>query len=688
MSYRLGIDIGGTFTDFCLMDASLGATRVLKVPSTPSHPSSAVINGIESLARDAGIAVSEIDYFVHGTTIGVNTILERKGALTGLLVTRGFKDILTLGRARLPDIFDLLVEKPAPLIARRYVREVGERMMADGSILIELDVEEVGRAADELVALGVEALTITFLHSYRNATHEQRAKAEITRRHPGLYVCTSSEIWPQIREHERTLASAVNAYVGRKMGAYFGALEEEVARVGLPATLLSTKSNGGVMTARSARSKPVETLSSGPASGAIGADYIGRISGFTRLIPLDMGGTSTEVAIIDGTIRYTSSCQIGELDVVMPAVDLSSIGAGGGSIAWTDSAGVLKVGPESSGSDPGPACYGRGGNRPTITDAYLTMGILDPDRFLGGKLKLDREAAEKAIASLCGALNLPQKEAAEAVLRVATSNMYSKLVPLMARKGIDVTEFALLCYGGAGPTHGFLLAREVGIRTVLVPPSPGTLCALGSLVADVKSDFIATLHRPISSTHPDTVLTEMSLIYGELQARAENWLQQERINAISSKVVRSADMRYAGQSFEVMVEIPQIPLSGTSGANALRSAFETTYRAINGHTDAGAELEIINLRVTIIGETPKPVMSPIREKELTGANSIAKPSKTRTIFIDDQTVEAAVYDRDKLSWGNVFNGPAIVEQYDTTTFVPPGFRCRTDAFGMVIGEAQ
>jgi N-methylhydantoinase A len=686
MSYRLGIDIGGTFTDFCVLDETSGKTMIAKMPSTPSHPSRAVIAGLDHLSKRHNVAQAEIDYFVHGTTIGVNTLLERKGARTGLLVTNGFRDIMTLGRSRLPDIFDLLVEKPAPLIGPRYVREIHERIMHDGEVLQPLDSGEVVRATAELVELGIEALTITFLHSYRNPAHENAAKAAIQASFPDLYVSTSSEIWPQIREYERTLASAVNAYVGRKMGNYFTALQEEVLAGGLTATLLSTKSNGGVMTARSARTMPVETLSSGPASGAIGAHFIGRVSGFERLIPLDMGGTSTEVAIIDGPIRYTNSCQIGDFDVVMPAVDLSSIGAGGGSIAWTDSAGVLKVGPESSGSEPGPACYGRGGVRPTITDAYVAMGVLDPDRFLGGDLKLDREAAIRAVETLCADLELSVTAAAEAILRVATSNMYSKLVPLMARKGVDVTDFALLCYGGAGPTHGFLLAREVGIRKVLVPPSPGTLCALGALVADVKSDFILTLHRSLEPEH--VTIAAMRTAYATLDQRALAWIRDEKINVVDSSVVHSADMRYSGQSFEVTVDLTSVDLAAPDALLKLRGTFDATYRSLYGHDDPNATLEIINLRATAVGATPKPDMPRLAAKPLAGAAVVPAADRQRQIFIDDRTMIASVYDRGRLTWGHAFDGPAIIEQYDSTTFVPPGFRCTVDAFGTIVGELQ
>lgn len=686
MSYRLGIDIGGTFTDFCLMEEATGRTLAVKVPSTPSHPSEAVLRGIAQLSERHGISPSAINYFVHGTTIGVNTLLERKGARTGLLITKGFRDILSLGRSRLPDIFDLLVEKPAPLVPRKLVREIHERVTFAGEVVTAIDEAQVLEAAQELIAQGVDALAICFLHSYRHPSHELAAKAAIEKAFPQIFVCTSAEIWPQIREYERTLISCINSYIGRKMKSYFGALQSEVARAGVPATLLSTKSNGGVMTAKSAEALPVETLSSGPASGAIGARYVSRLSGFTRLIPMDMGGTSTEVAVIDEEIRYSNVCHIGDFDIALPAVDLSSIGAGGGSIAWTDPAGVLKVGPQSSGSEPGPACYGRGGVNATITDAYVTMGIVDPDRFLGGEMKLHPDKARAAIASIAGNLDMQVEEAAEAILRVATSNMFSELVPLMAKKGVDVSEFALLCYGGAGATHGFLLAREVGIRTVLVPYSPGTLCALGALVADVKSDFIRTAQVQLDPDDASSALKQLSAIYEDLKHQALNWLRSERIQVSGQHLLRSADIRYHGQSFDVAVDLTHIDLSAPTAGRELVRAFEAAYMAIYGHVDANAKLEVVNLRTTAVGPTQKPSIQTVREKALEGEHSLAPVRCRRRIFLDGQYREAAVIDRSELTWGHVFSGPAIIEQYDTTTFVPGEFECHVDGFGMIIGQ--
>jgi N-methylhydantoinase A len=687
-NYRLGIDIGGTFTDFCLMNEATGALMSVKVPSTPSHPTKGVVEGIRVFADRYRVAPEAIRYFAHGTTIAVNTVIERKGARTGLIITRGFKDILNLGRSRLPDIFDYSTEKPEPLVARRHVREVNERMLKTGVPYKPLPEAELIQAVKELVEDGVEALTVSFLHSYRNAAHEVQAKQLIQRHFPDLYVSVSSEIWPQIREYERTLVTTINAFVGRKMATYFGSLEKEVAAAGVKARLLSTKSNGGIMTAASARLVPVETLTSGPASGVIGARYVGNQAGFTKLIGIDMGGTSTEVAVIDGDIRYSTESHVGDFDIIMPAVDVSSIGAGGGSIAWTDASGVLKVGPKSAGADPGPACYGRGGTLPTITDAYVVMGIVDPAKFLGGELKLDAGKAAGAIDSIAKVLGLDRVKTAEAIVQVATSNMYSELVPLMARKGVDVSEFALLVYGGAGATHGFMLAREVGIQKVFVPMSPGTLCALGSMVADVKSDFIATVHQALDPAAGAEQLGDIRGAFARLQERASAWIRSEGIHVEEERIAKGADVRFLGQSFEIPVELSHVELARPDAARQIAEAFYKGYSAIYGQADTAAPIEIINVRVTAIGITAKPPMAPISKSELQGAERKAKPASRRKIYFEGKTLDTAVYDRKALGWGHEFDGPAIIDQYDTTVFIPEGFKATVDRLGNIIGELE
>ena len=686
--YRLGIDIGGTFTDFCLMNEADGTVKIGKVPSTPADPTTSVIAGIERLSSEHGLAPEDISYFVHGTTIGVNTIIERRGATTGLLVTKGFPDLLNIGRSRLPDIYDLLVEKPEPLVQRRHIREIDERILANGRVYRQLSDDEVRQAVASLVNDGVEAITVSFLHAYRNADHERRARRIIEKAWPELYVSVASEIWPQIREYERTLVGVINAFIGRKMKQYFVSLEEEVRRTGIGAALLSTKSNGGIMTARRARELPVETLSSGPASGVIGAHFLAQTAGSERVIALDMGGTSTEVAVIDETVHYSTENKVGDFEIVMPAIDVSSIGAGGGSIAWTDQAGVLKVGPRSAGADPGPACYGRGGEDATITDAYLVLGILDPARFLGGDLTLRPDLAEAAIDRLAVDLGYNRVATAEAIIRVATSNMYSELVPLMARKGVDVSEYALLTYGGAGPVHGPILAKEVGMSRVLVPLSPGTLCALGALVADAKSDFIATIHSIFDPADPGQVLDLVRARTKELTDAALGWIEEERINVVDRYVTIAADMRYLGQSFEVTVDLSGVDLTSHEAPLAIRDRFVERYASIYGGADYVTPLEIINLRATAMGVTRKPEPSRVANAPVSGTATAPPARGHRQIYFEERTHTATIYGREELTWGHTFDGPAIVEQYDSTLFVPTDFACTVDPYGTIIAELK
>lgn len=676
-NYRLGIDIGGTFTDAMVADEGGAVIATLKTPSVPSAPEQAILNALREL-KELTVDPGEISLFVHGTTLGVNTLIERSGANTGLLVTGGFQDVLEIRRLRLENTTDFYDDKTVPLVPRHLVKEITERMLADGRAYRQIDLNQVRQAVSELVAEGVTAVAICFLHAYKNAAHEQAARDVIRREYPGLFVCTSSDIWPQQREYERGLVTVMNAYIGSRMAGYFQNLERGAAKEGLRAQVLSTKSNGGIMTAARAAEEPVRTLLSGPASGVIGAAHVARMAGFTRVVTFDMGGTSADVAVIDGDPAYSTENQVGDFPVIMPAVDVTSIGAGGGSIAWLDSAGVLKVGPKSAGADPGPACYGRGGSSAAVTDAYVHLGIIHPERFLGGKMPLNPELSASALSALGKRLGLSSQATAQAILDVATANMYASFTPLMARKGVDPRDFVLLAYGGAGPTHAFLLAREVGIGKVLVPPSPGTLCALGCIVADLRSDFVFTLYR----THLQLSDTELDAISADLAARGQKWLQEEcarGILLVSSHVLYSVDMRYEGQAFDVEVALPAERRGDVMEAVRL---FHEQYKSIFGVSDPEAPVSFINLRATVVGVTRKIA-------ELTHGNlSAASPAtERRQIFWDGQAMEAQVMGRSSLGERNWVGGPVIVEQYDTTTFIPPGFRVRADAHGNLIGEA-
>jgi N-methylhydantoinase A len=665
---RLGADIGGTFTDFVLTDDSGEQVLNFKTPSTPSDPAQAILAGIEEISALYDVATEGIDYFVHGTTLGVNTLIQRTGSVTGLLVTKGFRDVLEIGRLRLPDPTNYFVEKTPPLAPRKLVREIDERLLASGEELVPLDLAEVHAAVEELVAAGVEALGVSFMHAYKNDAHERDAVEYIKATFPELYVCSSAGVWPQQREYERTLIAVINAFIGHRMNEYYSHLAGNVKALGIPASVLTTKSNGGVMTAESAKDAPVETLLSGPASGVVGALYIGSVSGHDRLIAFDMGGTSSEVAVIDGDVMYSTESSVANLPVVVPAGEVATVGAGGGAFARVVPRGILKVGPRSAGADPGPACYGRGGAEPTVTDAYVQVGIIRPESFLGGRLALDAGLAEQALAQIGEKLGLDTMATAAGVLDVATANMQAQLMPLMARRGIDPRDFAMLPYGGAGPTHALLLARELGIKKVIVPPSPGTLCALGCLVADLKRDSIKTIYASADAL----TIADLEEEFAALEEDARAWLADQNAPMQGSLVVRSADMRYKGQSFDMTVALPSAFADGDT-MDVVRKPFHEAYARVYGIADEAAPVEVINLRATIVGVTPKPQPVPPDAATTPGA-----PCGERQVFDEGRPQTAAVYVRDDLAAGQAFSGPAVVEAADTTVFVPAGYVVTVD----------
>ncbi|MBS37781.1 MAG: hypothetical protein CMO26_17875 [Thiotrichales bacterium] len=676
--FRLGIDIGGTFTDLHAMDEASGDLYALKIPSTRTDPSDAVVAGIQALETRYGIEPTSLVYFAHGTTLGVNTLLERNGADSGVLMTEGFTDTLELRRLRLPKANDFFVPKPVPLVPRRRVRSIHERMLAHGEVLIPVDQDEVLARTRELIDDGAQTIAISFLHAHRNPTHEQLAKQWIEEAFPGTYVCTSSEVWPQQREYERTLISVINAYVGDRLRTYFHTLARRMNDIGMRCRVFSTKSNGGVMTVETAAESPVETLLSGPASGVIGAAYVGQLINDSRLVTLDMGGTSVDVSIVHDGIRYSSENTIGDFPVIMPAVDVSAVGAGGGSIAWTDAEGVLKVGPESAGADPGPACYGKGGQRVTVTDAYLCAGIIAPDRFLGGEMQLDPNAAEAAIDDLAGRVGLDRRGTADAVLQVTTANIFAELLPQLARRGVDSRELSIVAYGAAGPTHVFMLARDLNVRRVVVPPTPGILCALGCLVADVRADFVQSIWRTTDEMAHD----ELAAIFDRLNQQAHEWLQSQQVDVDNVHVLLSADMCYVGQSYEV-----NVPFAGTTdeplSPELAASQFHTRYAKVYGHADETSPTRILEARLQIVGVTPKPAVRLVKDHA-----QVEHDGGTREVFEHGQAVTARVINRNQLKTGEHYQGPMIVEQYDTTVYVPAGFTVHVDEHFNLIGERQ
>jgi len=708
--YWLGIDIGGTFTDFALFDTRTGELLGLKVPSTPPAFAEAVETGLDQLAREHGIDPREIGTVVHGTTIAVNTLIQRAGARLGLLVTEGFRDVLELQRLRLPNPFDLDGARPLPLIPRARVAEVRERLRADGNIDTPLDEASAREAAHRLLGQEIEGLVVSLIHSYRNPMHERRVR-DIAETATGLPVSASADVWPQSREYERTALAVLDAYVQPQVRRYLEGFESALSARGVPATPYVTKSNGGIMPVAAARQQTVATLLSGPASGVIGAAYVASQAGLSSVITLDVGGTSADIAVVEGgRPRVSTSEHVGGIPVMMPVVGVTAIGAGGGSVAWVDDVGVPKVGPQSTGAHPGPACYGRGGAEATLTDAFLLSGFLDAAGFLGGRMPLDPALAEKAIARFAGPLGMTPHEAAECVVRIAVSNMYAEFTKILSRAAVDPRDFALVAFGGAGPVLGALLAREVGISTVFVPRAPGTLCALGAISADIVSDAVRSVHhqsrgerRSLAPTLPTAVLgvaggalapdpPRQLLVadgggfesgalreqYEALRAELAEWLARHGAGAGPATFRHAADMRYVGQSYEIEVPV-ELAWLAPGGDAALIAAFHRVHERVFGHADPDAPAEIVNLRVQLRAARPR---VPLGEVPALGESPT--PRTTRRIWLDGRPTTARIFDRAALGRGARLTGPAIVEQPDTTVLVPSGHAAEVDRFGNLI----
>lgn len=660
--YRLGVDIGGTFTDFVVIDSETGRTRVVKTPTVPSEPVMGVLNGLDILAAEYGIEASSIDYFVHGTTIAVNTLIERKGAKLGMLVTRGFRDLLLIQRLRIPNTPAWYGDRPKPLIPRERVFEIEERVAADGSMVTPLDETSLRAALAHARRQGVDGLVVCFLHSYRNPGHELAARDFLEKEAPDLYVCCSHEVWPRMREYERAIIAIVNTYVMPPMDRYLGGLEQRLKDYGLAARPYITRSNGGIMTANSARRVPADTLMSGPAAGTIGAAAVARQAGLGDFVTLDIGGTSADVAIIEaGKPQISQNEHVAEFPITMPVVGVSSIGAGGGSVARLDEAGVLSVGPESVGSDPGPACYGRGNLRPAVTDAFLVAGYLDPDNFAAGRMVLSRRLAQEAVETIAAGLGVSNTQGAESILAVATAAIYAELSNLAAARGISLRDYALMPFGGAGPLLACAVADEAGISRILVPKAPGTLCALGALSADVAGDFIESIALPL-----DRAMPRLREAYGRLADAARRWLADEAPVVSSHALTVSADMRYRGQSFEIAVPLDPSAIEASDAA-AVAAVFHREHERLFTHANPDADAEVIDLRVRISSEGV-----PVEAERLAVAE--APPVAAGCRRVSSEQRETPVYHRSALLAGHVIEGPALVDQDDTTIFVAPRWR--------------
>ena len=672
MTYRVGVDIGGSFTDFAVFNETTKELKSLKVFSRPDEPGAEVMQGVRLLGERHGIAAQDISYFTHGTTVGINTVIQRKGLKLALFTTEHFRDVLEIGRLKIPDMYNLLSKRPDPLITRDMVFGIPGRLGADGAEQQKLDEAALRAALDTARAAGAEGIVLAFLHAYRNPAHEQRAKAVLQQAAPDLPVFCSSETWPIIREYERTVTSVIGAYVQPRVAHYLGSLQAALKSAGVPAEPRLTKSNGGVMSAEQGKSECVQMILSGTASGVIGASYVAEICGIARCMSLDIGGTSADVAIIiDGKPQYGVGEKIGDFQIFIPSVSVSSIGEGGGSIAWVDNQGVLRVGPESAGSRPGPACYGRGGTRATITDAFVVLGLIGHADLGYNAVQVDRDRARAVVQELAERLGRSAEETAEAIIQIAVSGMYSDVSSLVSRFGVDPREFSLLAFGGAGPMMACFLARELRMAETVVPLTPGVLSALGGLIADLKNDFIKTVYLDLKPDAEDVIRAEFDV----LKAAAENWLFRDQNYAGAHELTYSAEMRYRGQSFEIDTTLTPEALA-TGGMESLAKAFHDEHRRIYGHADPQAPIQVISLRLVIAGKTAKPDMP--RHALQPG---LAAPEREIEVFLDGRTRKIGFHQRKALLPGQTVQGPAVVAQDDCTTTILPGYAAAVDAFG-------
>ncbi|MEH7650180.1 hydantoinase/oxoprolinase family protein [Bacillus safensis] len=676
VSYRLGIDIGGTFTDLSLINEATGELTELKTPTVTDDPAQGIINGL-NLLKKRGVDLSKIQYLVHGMTIGLNTLLQRKGADLALFVTEGFQDILSLQRLRLPIPYDFNSRLPEPLIPRKHVYPISERLIHDGTIKKPLHLQQLDDAVQHVISKKLAGIVISFLHSYQNPVHELQAKAYINHHYPQLEVLTSSELWPQMREYERTVMSVVNLYIQPKVKQYLQALKSRLKQEGVPISPYITQSNGGLMDAESAAASPVKTLFSGPAAGVIGAARIAASASEPNLITFDVGGTSADISIIqNGQPTMAQSNQLSGFPIILPSVAMYSIGAGGGSVAWIDQGGLLKAGPESVGSNPGPASYGKG-EKAALTDAFLICGYLNQERFAGGHLQLQLSAAKEAFQSIADQLNKTVEEAADQLIQVAVANMYTELSNVMEQQGFDPRDFSLLAFGGAGPVVANFLAREIHAKNVVVPPSPGTLCALGALTADFIHD--AVLSKKICLQ--DYSINQLKQDYEKLSRKATDWVSQQNIQHINqTSILLLADARYQGQAFEIELPLSIDWLKQEQDIHQLIEAFHKLHQRQYGHRDDQAKIEFTHLRVRVIGETPPLPFSPVHES----SRQSLKPHEYRRIFIEEKEYEASVYNRYTLSVGSIVDGPAVIEQDDTTTLILPNWTGSIDQLGNLV----
>jgi N-methylhydantoinase A len=666
MSYRVSMDIGGTFTDFVVIDEQAEAATSGKVLTTPANPAAGVLTGLEQLVPD----LAAIDFLVHGTTVGLNAFLERKGTRVLLLMTDGLRDAYSIARHDRKELYALRYRKPERLVPRRDVVGVAERLRFDGSVESPLDETSLAPIVERIRAEDVEAVAVCLVHAYVNPEHELAVRDVLLQELPGLSITLSHEIAREWREYERASTAVLNAYIAPRVERYLETLERELAALRVASTLYVMQSNGGITTARTARQAPVQTLLSGPVGGTIGGGALSRATGRPNLLCIDMGGTSFDLSlIVDGQPTVSTETELEGLPILMPLVDIHTIGAGGGSLAWLE-AGGLRVGPQSAGADPGPACYGRGGTQPTVTDANLHLGRLDSGYFLGGRMALDESAARRALQRVAEQLELSATGLAEGMLAIINAKMADAMRTITVKQGIDPREFSLVAFGGAGPMHAVWLAEELEIGEVIVPWSPGTFSAWGMLQTDMRHDVVRSFYRPLA----ELAARPVEEAYRALEEEGHGLLEEEGIGVDERYFARSADMRYVGQEYSVAV-----PVGSAIDLTEIDAAFHDAHRVRYGHSTPGAPVEFVNLRVAAMGRiaaAARPFQPPDDgEDPLLGR---------RPVIFDHAPHDTPVVMRERVAAGMRFAGPVIIEEQSATTVVPPGYLAALDELGNIL----
>lgn len=680
---RLAVDVGGTFTDVTLFDPTDGRLLSAKAPTTPSDRALGVLEAIHAALEAASEPVTRVAEVVHGSTTGTNALIERTGARVGLLTTEGFRDVLEIGRIMRPDagLYDFSVDLPLPLVPRHLRLEARERLDARGRVLIALDEQSVIEAARVFARKGVETIAVCFLFSFLDPSHEEAAERILSQHLPGVPISLSSRVCPEIREYERSSTTVMNAYLTPVMSAYLDSLQARLRESLGDVRLSVIQANGGSTSVAVARRRAVTTVNSGPAGGVVAAAFYGRRNGRDRIVSVDMGGTSFDIGLVEnGACAVTTEGSFQDLPVRVPIIDLRIIGAGGGSIAIRDPGGALQVGPQSAGAEPGPACYGRGGMRPTVTDANLVLGRLSAGYFNGGRMRLDADAARRAVSALAEEMRMSAEETALGIVRVVNANMVKGIAGVTILRGIDVRDFSLLSFGGAGGVHAVALAHALSMREAIVPPLPGTFSAVGLLVTETRHDYVVALGG-IRATEIDPASLEESYRSMEEQARAE--LSEVGFGANSMSFVRAADLKVAGQTYELSLPLPETGPVTRAGIDALLDAFANLYRARYAFFFAGEPVEIVNVRLAGLGHN-QPIDLP------TGRRGGCDPShaikEVRPVYFESVGfVETKIFERSGLQPGMVVNGPALIEEQTSSTLVPPGSHAEVlDDLGLVI----